>query len=228
MTSPSENLPVLAVPALPSADTLAKLQAVADATLAAVKELVVDSPAQEQGAVEWQTSANAGLKDVEGVREAISKPINGWLREFNARFKPITTTFSEARKEAERKISAHRAKLRAEEERKRQELEAARRLKEEAERNKNAELAEAAEALEAEAQEQVETVVVVPKTAGSSSGMSGSRMEWKQEITDPDAVPREYCVPSDALLRDAVKRGARDIPGCRVFEKEIFSMRNWR
>jgi hypothetical protein len=32
------------------------------------------------------------------------------------------------------------------------------------------------------------------------------------------AVPREYCIPDNQKIRDAVKMGIREIPGCRIFE----------
>ncbi len=33
-------------------------------------------------------------------------------------------------------------------------------------------------------------------------------------------VPREYCTPSQTLLNQAVKSGVREIPGCRIYEKQ--------
>ena len=49
--------------------------------------------------------------------------------------------------------------------------------------------------------------------------MSAVKHDWDFEIMNPNNVPREYCVPSEALIRSAVKKGgARDIPGVRIFE----------
>lgn len=51
-----------------------------------------------------------------------------------------------------------------------------------------------------------------------SGGSSYTVMVWKCTIKDPADVPREYCVPSQELLNQAVKMGARDIGGCVIEE----------
>lgn len=51
------------------------------------------------------------------------------------------------------------------------------------------------------------------KVAGSST-----RKIWKCEVTNPDLVPRQYCVPHIPTLNAAVKSGVRTIPGCRIYE----------
>lgn len=45
------------------------------------------------------------------------------------------------------------------------------------------------------------------------------------EITDPAAVPREYCAPVPALIRQQVQAGNTSIPGVRVFEKTSYRRR---
>ena len=42
---------------------------------------------------------------------------------------------------------------------------------------------------------------------------------WKYEITDENAIPREYCVPSPGKLTDAVRDGIREIPGVRIYQE---------
>lgn len=49
--------------------------------------------------------------------------------------------------------------------------------------------------------------------------------KWKGEITDPSAVPREYCIPSMPLVNDAIKKGVRDIPGVRIWEDKTTKYR---
>jgi hypothetical protein len=49
--------------------------------------------------------------------------------------------------------------------------------------------------------------------------MSAVTHEWTFEITNPNNVPRGYCVPDESLIRSAVKKGGvRSIPGVRIFE----------
>lgn len=43
---------------------------------------------------------------------------------------------------------------------------------------------------------------------------------WTFIVTDPALVPRQYCQPVDALIRSAVKAGAREIPGVSIYAEE--------
>ncbi|HQP29670.1 MAG TPA: hypothetical protein PLD71_10625 [Syntrophales bacterium] len=83
------------------------------------------------------------------------------------------------------------------------------------------------EALNKEAAEQgVEAPTVpdpvlplTPTTVRTEGGGSSyTVMVWKCTIKDPADVPREYCEPSQTLLNQAVKMGARDISGCVIEE----------
>lgn len=42
---------------------------------------------------------------------------------------------------------------------------------------------------------------------------------WVCEIEDETLIPREYCLPSQALLNKAVREGVRKIPGCNIRQK---------
>lgn len=64
---------------------------------------------------------------------------------------------------------------------------------------------------------------VLPKTSSTtvrteSGGSSYTVTVWKCTIKDPADVPREYCEPSQTLLNEAVKMGAREIAGCVIEE----------
>lgn len=43
-------------------------------------------------------------------------------------------------------------------------------------------------------------------------------MIWKGFIIDSDKVPREYCIPDQKLIDEAVKAGVREIPGVEIKE----------
>lgn len=49
--------------------------------------------------------------------------------------------------------------------------------------------------------------------------IKGTRTVWKMEILNPLLVPREFCTPSDSLIREAVKNGIREIDGVKIFEE---------
>ncbi len=59
----------------------------------------------------------------------------------------------------------------------------------------------------------------------SDNRVSGTSLVWKVEIIDEKLVPREYCDPVMTLLRDAVKRGVREIPGTRIFQETRLAIR---
>lgn len=48
---------------------------------------------------------------------------------------------------------------------------------------------------------------------------SGAREYLTFEITDPDAVPREYCVPHEPTIRAAIKEG-KEVPGVKAYREK--------
>jgi len=46
-----------------------------------------------------------------------------------------------------------------------------------------------------------------------------SRKPWKHEIVNAKLIPREYCVVSDTLIRNAIKQGVREIPGVKIYQE---------
>ncbi len=49
--------------------------------------------------------------------------------------------------------------------------------------------------------------------------VKGIRKTWKYEVVDTTKVPRNFCVPSDQLIREAIKNGVREIPGVRIYSE---------
>lgn len=61
----------------------------------------------------------------------------------------------------------------------------------------------------------------IPKASGpvrTSEGSSYQVSVWQFEIQAEADVPREYLMPCEARIRQAVKDGVRNIPGVRIFE----------
>jgi hypothetical protein len=48
--------------------------------------------------------------------------------------------------------------------------------------------------------------------------VTGVKKVWAYEVTDPAAVPAEYLTPDLVKIKDAVKNGAREIAGVRIFQ----------
>lgn len=59
-----------------------------------------------------------------------------------------------------------------------------------------------------------------PKTVEQPK--TGARTVTKFEVTDASAVPRIYCMPVDSLIREAIKNGATDITGVRIYQERSF------
>ena len=55
---------------------------------------------------------------------------------------------------------------------------------------------------------------------GDSGASVYSRKGWKCDIITPEDVDREYCLPSQKLLNQAVKMGKRKLAGCRIYKDE--------
>lgn len=70
--------------------------------------------------------------------------------------------------------------------------------------------AEAAAAVQAEAK----TAPKAPKT--------GIKMVTKVTLVDPLLVPREYCEPNMAMIREAVANGVTEIPGISITQERSF------
>jgi hypothetical protein len=63
---------------------------------------------------------------------------------------------------------------------------------------------------------------VFPKAENVVRAESGAaafqRKSWEFELTDIDAVPRDYLILDEKKVRDAIRMGIRTIPGIRIYE----------
>ena len=65
-----------------------------------------------------------------------------------------------------------------------------------------------------------------PVTVRGDYGSSSSiRKTWKFEVTDSNEVPRQYMSINEIAVRAAIREGARDIPGLRIFLDESVVIR---
>ena len=74
----------------------------------------------------------------------------------------------------------------------------------------------------------LDTPVVMEERAPirTESGSASVKPKWTFEITDPDKVPRKYCIPNYKAIKEAVeKTGVRRIAGVRIFEEFKTSLR---
>ena len=132
---------------------------------------------------------------------------------------PVDTKIAALKGETTRWYTAEQARIAAEAERKRREAEELAKLAQEAEATGDEATAQEAvvEAVMAEA-----NVTVMPKVAGTSM-----REVWKAEVTDINAVPREYMMVNQAALDSVAKatKGTLNIPGVRFVKTYVNATR---
>jgi hypothetical protein len=90
----------------------------------------------------------------------------------------------------------------------------------------------AAEAAKAQVQAELPTVQVeapfIPQSSGpvrTAEGTASIKKVWKFEVTDAQAVPREYLVVDERAIRQAVAAGVRAIAGVNIFEESQVAIR---
>lgn len=167
------------------------------------------------------------LKKGEAKRKEVKAPYLLAEGAIDTAFARIATPLSALKTRMESKIGDFQRKA-ADAERRRREEEA-RKAAEEAEKAATAAATQADldEAIrrETEAQKAADAAAVKPIELSRQRGDFGSlatiRTTWEFEIINAVEVPREYCVPSEALIRAAIRAGGvRAIPGLRIYQRE--------
>lgn len=193
----------------------------------AAQAVVILSPQDMRDASDLVKLIKVRHKEIEEERTGIVKPINDSVKRINERFKQILAPLVDA----ESSIKGMMLSYQQEET---QKAEAARREAEQ----KAAEERAAAEALAAESDRAPFPVVVEPPIPaikappqtirGEYGSVSSVKKVWAFELDDIAALAaaRPDLVAVDAAKVNAEIRGrGGDIPGLRIFEKEIISVR---
>ena len=149
-------------------------------------------------------------KAVEEKRKEYVGPLNAHVDAINGAFKLLTGPLGSADKTARDKVTA----FMVEQQRRQREAEEINRQKEELARK---------EAALNHGEITVDTTPVeVPHTARLNRGeigTSGLSANWTYEIIDPDALPREYMMPDDAMLKAVAKKhhDSKKVAGVRFY-----------
>lgn len=172
--------------------------------LGVVRDYVIQSDEEYEDAAELLKVVKHKFKVLDEERTVSVKPLNDEVREINAWFKPALDRLKDCEGELKKIMGAY--SLRKQEEQQRLLAEAAK-------------AAEAALVTATDPQADVMALVqqATATQAPKVAGVSVSRI-WKWELVDPAQVPMEYWSIDPAKLDAAVKAGAREIPGVRVFE----------
>jgi hypothetical protein len=187
----------------------------------------------------YVAAPNDYVKQVNGLAKGISSPLDSieYVLKGKLRTYADKVEAERRRQEAEaRKAAIEAQRLIDEEQRLAREkadrdAAAARAKAEEAAKSGDAsavQLAEIADAEQAKAEvvAAVETVKVeapvVPQKTGpvhTTAGSASTKKVWKFEVTDANAVPREFLLVDEKAIRAAVAAGVRQIAGVRIFEE---------
>ena len=160
-------------------------------------------------AAEMLAEAKGHYKRIDEKRKEITKPLNDALKATRALFKPALDFYSECETVLKREMAAaHRR----------------------SEQEKREALAEAqVAATEGDEEGVAEALTVMDKAAAfpEADGVQ-YRSAWKFEITDEDAIPREYCSPNLKLIAGIVahRKGATEIAGVRVYEDTVVASKS--
>ena len=61
----------------------------------------------------------------------------------------------------------------------------------------------------------------IPKTIGTTT----IKKIWTFEIIDEKKIPRDFLMIDEVNIREAIRKGVREISGIKIFEKETISTR---
>lgn len=192
---------------------LAHYRAEIDKMIKAAEAHEVKDDPTDKLAVDMAGQAKRLHNRIEALRKELVDEPNQFVKAVNNLAKEYTTPLKKVENELKRKSGTY--KYQKELERK----EAERKAREEAEKLQK-KLDEQAKEKGVEAP--TVPTPVMPKedsvTRGETGATSHIRKQWKAEIEDEAKVPREYCIPSQKLINEAIKAGVREIPGVKIFE----------
>lgn len=198
-----------------------------------VRQLAAECAITDTQALEWATALLGEIARAQRAAEArrvfFVKPLNDHVRAINDFFKLLAAPLVEAdhtlrrkvldyRKAEQERAATERARLEAE--RTAAEAGAQRALKESADNRSDALRIAADEATAA----MLRIVSPPAATVKTVLGTTTARRIWDYEVTNLAEVPLEYHMVDAEAVRAAIRRGVREIPGVRIFEREVLAV----
>jgi len=198
---------------------LTRFDAEVDNLLMLVQAHQVNGPDSQGQAVILAGNAKKINAAIEKIRVDLVAPALEHQRKVNALAKGYQDKLKAAENDLKHKIASYQQKV--EMERRKDEsaaLEAARKLQEEVNRD-------AKKAGVAPVQVLAQVIAPQPVKIRTEVGTAYQHTEWRHEIIDTSLVPKEYLMVDERKIREAIKAGVRDIPGCRIYEEKSIRMR---
>ena len=150
---------------------------------------------------QFLVASKTRTKDLEAELKGLTGSLNEALTRIRGWFRPATKAHEEFQTAVKRRIADYM-------------------LAQEAIQTKQ--LVAAKEAFEQGDDQAAEAIVEIIDQRPVLTPGTAAKSVWLHEVTDPAAVPREYCEPDRKALAFAVKSGVRSIPGVRIYEDKQF------
>lgn len=183
------------------------------------------------GASDSRSELKRIAAQLEGGRKFFTEPLNELKRRLDNVFKPASLLIEQAIQHVDAAMLDYRAKQAAAAAEAQRKLDEERKKQEAAEAERQARLA--AEARKAQKAGKPVSTAPVPAPAPAPLpqvtvqappkvvGTTSFRKVTDFEVLDPFQLPRKYLVPDETAIRKDVKAGVKEIPGVRIFEKEV-------
>ena len=211
-----------------------------------IKVLKVNNPSDVAVAVAIIKDAQSCQKEIDAMRDGLVRPHNEYVRGINSLAKTLSAPFDIARTSVNKLVTDYNAKVlkRAElASRKLSELEIEEVMKIDAareDRKNNETLLRRSASDTKEMQKDREEIemrlridedIVLAKLMSNQvaaidklearAEVKGMRSSWTYEVINEDEIDRAFCSSDSKKLNEAIKAGAREIKGIRIYEKKI-------
>jgi hypothetical protein len=179
--------------------------------------LEINDPASQQEGTNLLAAIAKASKAIEAQRKFFVDPLNHQVKAINAKFKEIAGPLDNADGILRGKVKCF---YEAQEKAKREE-EARRQAAYDKERTEARAFGEAAPAPAQDLQ-----LPDVDRTIRAQGGTASIAMKWTFEVTDVSQVPTQYLAVNGLAVREAIRNGARVIPGLRIYEEPNVRVRS--
>lgn len=171
--------------------------------LGIVKEHEITGPDEYEQVTEFLKVTKHKMKLLDQERSVSVKPLNDQVREINQWFKKPLDKLKEIEVALKKMLTSYQVKQREEQEKL---------------------LAAAASASTEHVEAQALILAATKQAPPTVSGLS-VREVWQWQVTDLSLIPHEFFSLDHSKLDAAVRNGAREIPGVRVYKDTRVSVR---
>lgn len=172
------------------------------------KGMKIQNDSDAEQATELIVAIKSRLKNVEELRKFFTQPLYDQQKRINEKFKQATAPMLAIEAEIKKELGDYQLRQLEEARRKDEEL-----LKKQAEDNVK-------KLVEGEPLDPTPVALTErPETSRKTDAGSVTFIEkWKFEVVEPNEVPYEFCKPDEAVIREAVASGVREIAGVRIYK----------